>query len=466
MGRSIEPVNIMRKLMPTYDYDLFTIGAGSGGVRASRFAGGFGAKVAVAEERYLGGTCVNVGCVPKKLFVYASEFASGFADAPGFGWSVPPAGFDWETLLANKDKEIARLNTVYERLLHNAGVEIIHGRAKILDPHTVSVGGQEYTAAHILVATGGWPRLLNIPGIEHVITSNDVFFLDNLPERVLIVGGGYIGIEFAGIFNSFGTKVHQVYIEELFLMGFDDDIRQALHEEMTRKGVDIRGETTVEKIDLVNGREKQVTLSDGETVIVDEVLFAIGRMPQTKDLGLEDVGVELDSLGAIRVNDHYQSSVPSIYALGDVTNRKNLTPVATAEGMIVARHLFNEQETSISYDNIPTAIFSQPPIGTVGLSEQEARNQYDNVVVYRTRFRPMKNTLSGREERTVMKLIVDGDSDRVLGVHMLGPDAGEIIQGFAVALKAGATKAVFDSTIGIHPTAAEEFVTMRTPVSD
>ncbi|MCA9981732.1 MAG: glutathione-disulfide reductase, partial [Anaerolineales bacterium] len=376
----------------------------------------------------------------------------------------PPASFDWHTLLHNKDKEIARLNGIYDGLLTGAGVDVFHGRAKLIDPHTVEVGGQTYTAANILIATGGWPRLLNIPGIEHVITSNDVFFLDELPQRLLIVGGGYIGIEFAGIFNNLGTKITQVYIEDLFLMGFDDDIRHALHEEMSAKGVDIRGNTTVEKIELVNGREKQVHLSDGSVLVVDEVLFAIGRVPQTNGLGLEENGIELDRIGAICVNEQYQTSQPHIYAIGDVTNRKNLTPVATAEGMIIARRLFNDQDTNISYDNIPTAIFSQPPIGTVGLSEAEARAQYTNVTVYRTRFRPMKNTLSGRAERTLMKLIVNADTDQVVGVHMLGPDAGEIIQGFAVALKAGATKAVFDSTIGIHPTAAEEFVTMRTPV--
>ncbi len=451
--------------MAQYDYDLFTVGGGSGGVRASRFAGNFGAKVGIAEERYLGGTCVNVGCVPKKLFVYAGQFAEAFADARGFGWDVPSARFDWQTLLANKDREIARLNGIYDELLTRAGVDVYHGRAQLLDPHIISVNGQTYTAANILIATGGWPRLLNIPGIEHVITSNDVFYLDELPRRVLIMGGGYIGIEFAGIFCNLGVEVHQVYRKEMFLMGFDDDLRHALYEEMTSRGITIQGNTTVSKIELTHGREKAVTLSTGETIVVDEVLFAIGRVPQSGGMGLAEVGVVLDPLGAIRVNEHYQTNVPHIYAIGDVTNRKNLTPVATAEGMIVARRLFNDQDSpsQISYDNIPTAIFSQPPIGTVGLNEQEARNQYQNVVIYRTRFRAMKNTLSGRAERTLMKLVVDGDSDRVLGVHMLGPDAGEIIQGFAVALNAGATKAVFDSTIGVHPTSAEEFVTMRTP---
>ena len=450
--------------MAQYDYDLFTIGAGSGGVRASRFAGNFGAKVGIAEERYLGGTCVNVGCVPKKLFVYAGQFAEAFADARGFGWDVPPAHFDWQTLLVNKDKEIARLNGIYDGLLTGAGVDVYHGRATLLDPHTIAVNGQTYTAANILIATGGWPRLLNIPGIEHAITSNDVFFLKELPRRVLIFGGGYIAVEFAGILHNLGVEVHQIYRNELLLTGFDDDLRHALYEEMTNRGITIQGRTTVEKIELTHGREKAVTLSNGETIMVDEVLFAIGRVPQSAGMGLAELGVKFDPLGAIRINDQYQTSVPHIYAIGDVTNRKNLTPVATAEGMIIARRLFNDQDSQISYDNIPTAIFSQPPIGTVGLSEHEARQQYDNVVIYRTRFRALKNTLSGRAERTLMKLIVDGDTDRVLGVHMLGPDAGEIIQGFAVALKAGATKAIFDSTIGIHPTAAEEFVTMRTPV--
>lgn len=449
--------------MTQYDYDLFTIGAGSGGVRASRFAGGFGARVAIAEERYLGGTCVNVGCVPKKLFVYAAEFAHDFEDAAGFGWTVGERSFDWPTLIYNKNQEINRLNGIYERLLNNAGVDIINGRARIINEHTVEVDGKQYTTEYILVATGGWPRLPEIPGVEHAITSNEAFYLEQLPERIIIVGGGYIAVEFAGIFNNLGVKVTMLHRGNLILRGFDDDIRATLEEEMSKQGIEVRCNEEIVQIEK-EGDTLTATLKSGDTLTAGAIMYAIGRVPNTKDIGLEGVGVELDEKGAIVVNDYLQSSVPNIYALGDVIDRIQLTPMATAEGMSVARNLFDGQEQVPAYDNVPTAVFSHPNVGTVGLTEAEARHQYKNIDIYLTKFRPMKHTLSGREERVMMKLVVDADTDKVLGVHMVGPEAGETIQGFAVALKAGATKAIFDSTIGIHPTAAEEFVTMRTKV--
>lgn len=449
--------------MTQYDYDLFTIGAGSGGVRASRFAGGFGARVAIAEERYLGGTCVNVGCVPKKLFVYAAEFAHDFEDAAGFGWTVGERTFDWPTLIHNKNQEINRLNGIYERLLNNAGVDIINGRARIIDEHTVEVDGQQYTSEYILVATGGWPRLPEIPGVEHAITSNEAFYLEQLPERMIIVGGGYIAVEFAGVFNNLGVEVTMLHRGNLILRGFDDDIRDTLETEMSKQGIEVRCHEEIVQIEK-DGETLTATLKSGDTLTAGAIMYAIGRVPNTTGIGLEAAGVELNEKGAIVVNEYLQSSVPHIYALGDVIDRIQLTPMATAEGMAVARNLFDGQAQVPAYDNVPTAIFSHPNVGTVGLTEAEARHQYKHVDIYRTKFRPMKHTLSGREERVMMKLVVDADTDKVLGVHMVGPEAGETIQGFAVALKAGATKAVFDSTIGIHPTAAEEFVTMRTKV--
>lgn len=445
-----------------YDYDLFTIGAGSGGVRAARFAAGYGARVAIAEERYYGGTCVNVGCVPKKLFVYAAHFHEDFEDAAGFGWTTGDASFDWQRLIANKDAEIDRLNNIYIRLLEGVSVDRYDGRARLVDAHTVAVNGKEYTARHILIATGGWPWMPDIPGIEHAITSNEMFYLDALPERMLIVGGGYIAVEFAGILNGLGVETTLLYRGELFLRGFDEDLRKHLAEEMRKKGVDLRfNAPEVARIDKA-GDELTATLTDGSTLRAGQILFATGRRPLTQDLGLEKAGVVCNEVGAIIVNEYSQTTAPHIYAVGDVTDRMNLTPVALAEGMAVAKTLFQDTPTTPEYNLVPTAIFSQPPVGTVGLSEAAARLQHDNIDIYRSAFRPMKHTLSGRDERTLMKLVVDADTDRVLGVHMVGPDAGEIVQGFAVALKAGATKTVFDETIGIHPTSAEEFVTMRT----
>jgi len=444
----------------TYDFDLFTIGEGSGGVRASRIAAGYGAKVGVAEERYLGGTCVNVGCIPKKLLVYASEFSEAFEDAAGFGWNRGRPSSDWPTLIANKDREIERLNRVYERLLTSAGAQIMRSRAQLLDAHTVAVDGKRLTARHILVATGSWPTMPSFPGIELAISSNEAFHLPELPARILIVGGGYISVEFAGIFHGLGAKVTQVHRGPLFLRGFDDDLRAALAGEMRKRGIVLHFGT------LVTGLERTAdgivaTLSSGARLEVDLVMCATGRHPNSAGLGLEKAGVELDHNSAIVVNEYSQTSVDNIYAVGDVTNRRNLTPVAIAEGHAVADLLFGGRSRIVDHDTVPSAVFSQPPIATVGLTEAEGHARYGTVEIYKSVFRPLKHTLSGRDERALMKLVVEPKSGRVIGAHMLGPDAGEIIQGLAIALKCGATKAQFDNTIGIHPTAAEEFVTMR-----
>ena len=447
-----------------YDYDLFTIGAGSGGVRASRMSAAYGARVAVAEERYLGGTCVNVGCIPKKLLVYGSHFADDFEDAAGFGWSVGERTFDWPSLIRNKDREIARLNSIYRKLLGGAGVEVFESRARVLDPHTVEVGDKKVTAANILVATGGWPAVPDVPGKEHAITSNEAFHLAEMPKRVVIVGGGYIAVEFAGIFNGLGAEVTQLYRGPLFMRGFDIDVRNTLAGEMRKKGIDLRFDAGIANIER-NGGTLTATLKDGRTLETDAVMFATGRVPNTRGLGIEEIGVALAGNGAVVVDERYRTSVPSIWALGDVTDRVMLTPVAIAEAMVFARNLFKGDVESMHYRNIPSAVFSQPPVGTVGYTEEAARENCGEVDVYRTAFRPLKHTLSGRDEKTMMKLIVERASDRVVGCHMVGDDAGEIVQGLAVALNCNATKADFDRTIGIHPTAAEEFVTMREPVS-
>ncbi len=450
--------------MAPYDYDLITLGAGSAGVRASRVAARYGARVAVVEERYLGGTCVNVGCVPKKLFVYAAHFGEDFDDAAGFGWTVGGRDFAWPRLIENKNAEIARLNGVYRDLLEGAGARIIEGHARLLDAHMVAVGEDTYTAERILVATGGWPAVPDVPGREHVITSNEAFFLESLPGTIVIVGGGYIAVEFAGIFHGLGARVIQLYRGPLFLRGFDDDVRQTLAREMGKKGIDLRFDSLVESIerrDTDDGPRFTVTLADGGAIEAGLVMYATGRRPNTEGFGLEDAGVALNEKGAIVVDEDWRTSVPNIHAIGDVTDRINLTPVAVAEGQALADLLFNPSGRTVGYDGVPSAVFSQPPVGTVGLTEAEARAGYGAVDVYRSTFRPLKHTLSGRDEQAMMKLIVDSRSDRVLGVHMVGPDAGEIIQGIAVALKCGATKAQFDATIGIHPTTAEEFVLMR-----
>ncbi len=447
--------------MSGYDFDLFTIGAGSGGVRASRVAAGLGARVAVAEEGRLGGTCVNLGCIPKKLMVYAAHYGEELADAAAFGWSVGAPRFDWKTLVENREREIARLNAVYARLLDDAGVTRLAGRARLLDPHVVEVGGRRISAAHVLVATGSRPVRPDVPGIEHAITSDEAFHLPALPERVAIVGGGYIAVEFAGIFHGLGAHVTQLYRGMPFLRGFDDDLRAHLAGEMRRKGIELRFDATATRIERAPGGLR-VSLQTGEVLAVDAVMYATGRAPNTVGLGLEALGVALGAAGEIRVDALSRSSVPGVWAIGDVTDRMNLTPVALHEGACFARTVFGGIPTEPDYENVPTAVFSQPAIGTVGLAEAEARARFGAVDVYRERFRPLRHRLTGREEETLVKLVVDPKSDRVLGVHLVGPEAGEILQGFAVALRCGATKAQLDATIGIHPTTAEELVTLRT----
>ncbi|MEH6608125.1 MAG: glutathione-disulfide reductase [Halioglobus sp.] len=448
--------------MSDVDFDLFVIGAGSGGVRAARMAAGFGARVAIAEDRYMGGTCVNVGCVPKKLYVYASEFGKAFSDAKEFGWRSEAKKFDWTTLRDNKKTEISRLNAIYRSLLSGVDAELIDGRARIIDANTVAVGEQHYRAKKILIATGGWPHIPEFPGSDLAVSSNEIFDLDSFPQRIVIVGGGYIAVEFAGIFNGLGAQVTQLYRGPLFLRGFDADIRAHASQEILKSGVDLRFEVNVETIE--RGQDGLlVQLTDGSTLIADTVLYATGRKPHLDGLGLENVNVELTKSGSIAVDEQFSTTESGIYALGDCTDTMELTPVALAEGMAFARRQFGQLHPSVDYDFIPTAVFCQPNIGTVGFTEDEAKAKFGEITLYKSVFRPMKHTISGRDEKTFMKLIVETASDRVVGVHMMGPDAGEIIQGIAIALKAGATKAVFDSTIGIHPTAAEEFVTMREP---
>ena len=452
--------------MGDYDFDLFTIGAGSGGTRASRMCAARGAKVAVAEAQYLGGTCVNVGCVPKKLMVYAAGFAQAFRDAAGFGWTVGEPSFDWPTLIANKQKEILRLNKIYERLLHGSGCEIFRGWARIVDPHTVAVkdasGAEEtYTARDILVATGGKPVRPTEPGTQRAWVSDDVFYLKEQPRRMAVVGGGYIALEMASIFHGLGTEVHLIYRGPHPLRGFDDDVRTFLCDELRKKGMTLHLNTNVTCLEDGDDGAIEVVLSHEETITVDAALYAIGRRPRVEGLGLAEVGVKVNDKGAIEVDDYFRTSVESIWALGDVTDRLNLTPVAIAEGMAITETLFGAGPTKVDYRDVPTAVFSSPPIATVGLTEADARVEYGAVDVYTSEFRPLMNTVSGSTERTFMKLVVAAESDRVVGVHICGVDGPEIIQSVAVALKCGATKAQFDATIGLHPTAAEELVTMR-----
>jgi glutathione reductase (NADPH) len=468
--------------MSAYDFDLFVIGGGSGGVRAARMAAQRGARVALAETlgtEGLGGTCVNVGCIPKKLYSYAAHYHDAFAEARGYGWTLDAQPrLDWDALKANRAREIMRLNGVYDNLLRGSGVTVLTGFARIDGEHAITLatlnadgspGHQHFTARDILIATGGTPHVPHFAGREFVITSNEVFDLDPFPQRLLIVGGGYIACEFASIFNGLGAQVTQLYRGEQVLRGFDDEVRHFVAGEMKKSGVDLRLNAGV--VDIRRTAEGlRVELEDGNVVLADAVLYATGRQPNVKGLGLEAVGVAQGAQGEVLVDAHYRTNVPHIWAVGDVTNRVQLTPVALGEAMVVVDQLFGpaagKAPRSMSYDFIPTAVFTHPNIGTVGLTEAQARERFGQVTIFRSEFKALRHTLSGSSERTLMKLVVDSASDRVVGLHMVGAEAGEIVQGFAVALKAGATKAVFDATIGIHPTAAEEFVTMRDPIKN
>ncbi|HEY0858474.1 MAG TPA: glutathione-disulfide reductase [Albitalea sp.] len=449
--------------MPSQEFDLFVVGAGSGGVRAARMAAQRGAKVAVAEMAALGGTCVNLGCIPKKLYSYAAHYAEAFHEAHGFGWPVHTPEFDWALLKANRAAEIGRLNGVYGAVLEGAGATLLRGRARLVSPNEVEVDGRRHRARHILVATGGHPLMPEVPGNEHAVSSDAMFDLPRFPKRLVVVGAGYIACEMASIFRGLGAEVTQVVRGSRLLRGFDDDVAAFLAVEMGKKGIDIRLGTHLQRIER-QGEERFAHLHDGQVLEADTVLFATGRGPNTRGLGLDEVGVKLGARGEVIVDAQYRSSVPSVLAVGDVTDRVQLTPVALAEAMVVVDRLFGEGWRRLDYEFIPTAVFTHPSIGTVGWTEAEARERCAAVRTYQSEFRALKHTLSGSSERTLMKLVVDDASDRVVGLHMVGAEAGETVQGFAVALRAGATKAVFDSTIGIHPTAAEEFVTMREPV--
>lgn len=450
-----------------YEYDLLVIGAGSGGVRAARMAAATGAKVAIAEDRYLGGTCVNVGCVPKKLYSYAAHFHDSFDDAAGFGWQLPePAHFDWATLRDNKISEIKRLNGIYQRMLEGAGVALFNARATVVDAHTASLKSEQgdlaITAKKILLATGGWPWIPDFPGSEYALNSNQIFDLDTFPKRFLVLGGGYIAVEFSSIFNGLGSETHLIYRGELFLKGFDQQVREFTCAEMERKGVNLHFNANIERIEATKGAY-QVHLTTGEVLEVDAVLAATGRKANITGLGLDALGLTLDDHGKIPVNERFETAAPSVLALGDLTKGPELTPVALAEAMQLVDHHFTDTVPNpLDYSTIPTAVFCHPNIGTVGLSEEAAREKFANIRVYCTDFRAMKHTLSGSQERTLMKLIVDDATDVVVGAHMVGEEAGEVIQGIAIAVRAGLTKQDFDRTIGIHPTGAEEFVTLRT----
>ena len=445
-----------------YDFDLFVIGAGSGGVRAARIAAGHGVRVGICEESRVGGTCVIRGCVPKKLMVYASHFAEDFEDAAGFGWRVGATEFSWPDLIRAKDREIDRLNDVYIGLLENAGVKLFEGRGVLQGDHAVRVGDKTVTAETILIAVGGRPWSPDIPGIEHAITSNEVFHLEQLPPRIAVVGGGFIACEFAGVFNALGSRVTQIYRGDAVLRGFDSDVRRVVGAELVKKGVELLLENNVVSIDRT-GAGLKIELLDGATLEVDEVLYATGRVANVRGLGLDQAGVECRADGTIVVDELSRTNVDHIYAVGDVTSRVNLTPVATYEGHAFADTLYGGTRRPVNHEFVPSAVFSQPPVGTVGYSEDDAPHHVGPVDIYLSEFRPMKHTLSGRDEKMMMKLVVSRESQRVVGVHVVGPDAPEIVQGFAVAVKAGLTKDRFDCTIGIHPTAAEELVTMRVP---
>jgi len=445
--------------MAEYDYDLFVVGAGSGGVRAARVASELGARVAIGEMDRMGGTCVNVGCIPKKLFVYGSHFSYDLEDARGYGWTTEST-FDWATLRANKDREIARLNGIYQGLLERAGVDLFTGQARLLDPHTVEIDGTRRSAARILIASGGRAIVPDIPGSEHALTSNALFSLEQLPKRMMIVGAGYIALELGSVLCALGVDVTLVHRGEEILRGFDRDLRCHLHDELEAKGMRILLETQVTALRKAESAF-EAQLDNGEVLETDFPAFAIGREPNVEGLGLEELGIELGHRGGIVVDDDFTSSVPSIHAVGDVTDHIQLTPVALAEGMHFAHHFYGQGKHRIDYMSIPTAVFCQPELATVGLTEAEAWHRCQDVRVYKSVFTPLKLTLSERNEHTIVKLVVDASNDRVIGCHMAGHGAAEIIQGLAVAMKAGATKAQFDATIGIHPTSAEEFVTLR-----
>jgi glutathione reductase (NADPH) len=446
-----------------FDFDVFVIGAGSGGVRAARMAAGEGAKVAIADDRALGGTCVNVGCVPKKLYTYASHFSHDFENAKGFGWNLSSATFHWPTLVANKKTEISRLNDIYANILDNSGAQIIRGYAVLKDANTVSVDGIDYTAERIVIATGGAPNIPDVDYAHLLIGSDDIFDLPEFPERLLVVGAGYIALEFACIFQGLGSQVQVSYRGDLIMRSFDDDVRRFVDQEMRKQGIEMNYQSQVSHVARQADQSLLVTFADGTNIEVDQVLMAIGRNPRLAGIGLDALGIETSSKGTIVVNDKFQTNIDNIYALGDVTGGIELTPVALAEAMTLVNHWFGDGSKRMDYNLIPTAVFTQPNVGTIGLTEQQAREQHGDITVYRSDFKPMKHTLSGSDERSFMKLIVDTATDRVIGLHIVAEGAGEMLQGFAVAMKAGATKADFDATIGIHPTSAEELVTMRQP---
>jgi glutathione reductase (NADPH) len=449
--------------MSQFDFDLFVLGAGSGGVRAARIAAAHGARVGICEDSRVGGTCVIRGCVPKKLLVYAAHFAEDFEDARGFGWDVGPVRFSWPDLIRAKDREIDRLNRVYLSLLAESGVALYSQRGSFIDPHRLQVGDEKISAERILIATGGRPWVPDIPGSEYVITSDEAFDLPQLPQRVAIVGGGFIACEFAGIFNGLGSAVFQLYRGDAVLRGFDHDVRRVVGAEMQKKGIRLMLETVVERIRKTE-RGLELVLHDGSTLEVDQVMYATGRVPNVRGLKLADIGLDVRPGGRVVVNELSQTNLGHIYAVGDVTSRVNLTPVAIHEGHAFADTVYGGARRPVNHEFVPSAVFCQPPVGTVGFSEEDARTHYGAIDVYRSEFKPMKHTLSGRDEKTLMKLIVDRESQKVIGIHIVGGDAPEIVQGFAIAVKSGLSKERFDCTIGIHPTAAEELVTMRSPV--
>ena len=451
-------------MFKAFDFDLFVIGGGSGGVRAARMWAAEGNEVAIAEDTHWGGTCVNVGCVPKKLFVYASHFSHDFEDAEAYGWNVGNSSFDWSRLIANKNKEISRLNDIYTNLLESAGATMIDDRAVIVGPNTVGVGGDVYTARRILIAVGGEPFMPDLPGSELAISSDDAFFLDEFPESVLMVGGGYIALEFACIFKGLGARVDVVYRGDLFLRGFEQDLREKLADEMQKQGINLHFNEQILSVTESAG-ERHSQLESGQSIVSDQVFYATGRVPRTENLWPENMNIETRPNGAVIVDGNFQTSEPGIYALGDVVGNRALTPVATAEAMSLLKHFRTGGDVDFEYENIPAAVFTSPNLATVGLTEQKARDQGIDIDVYETGFRHLKHSLTKRDEGIYMKLIVDKVSDKVVGAHMMGPEAGEVIQSVAVAIKAGATKTLFDQTIGIHPTMAEELVTLRLPRS-